>query len=144
MNQLILLFIFCSDRTREQLLCYSPQRRAAVLARSVVWSLLMSPTLEPRSALLISPKLSQVCHNFVQIIDVRYYIKLWGVAVLELASHPDHGKGPDHAPRAGPQIIELSHTITYIFLYKFNIYEKNVRMCFKLIVRNQQQKYAKK
>ncbi len=25
-------------------------------------------------------------------------MNLWGVAVLELDSHPDHNKGPDHAP----------------------------------------------
>ncbi len=26
------------------------------------------------------------------------YMNLWGVAVHELDSHPDHNKGPDHAP----------------------------------------------
>ncbi len=26
------------------------------------------------------------------------YMNLWGVAVLELDSHPDHNKGPDYAP----------------------------------------------
>ncbi len=29
-------------------------------------------------------------------------MKLLVVAVLELDSHPDHKKGPDHAPCAGP------------------------------------------
>ncbi len=29
-------------------------------------------------------------------------MNLWGVAVLELDSHPDHNKGPDHAPYACP------------------------------------------
>ncbi len=27
---------------------------------------------------------------------------LWGVAVLELNSYPDHNKGPDHAPCTCP------------------------------------------
>ncbi len=37
------------------------------------------------------------------MLDVRYYMNLWDVAVLELDSHPDdHNKGPDHAPCAGP------------------------------------------
>ena len=31
------------------------------------------------------------------VIDVRCYMNLWGVAVLELDSHPDYNKGPDHA-----------------------------------------------
>ena len=35
-------------------------------------------------------------------IDVRWYMNLWGVAVLELDSQPDYKKGPDHAPCAGP------------------------------------------
>ncbi len=29
-------------------------------------------------------------------------MNLWGIAVLELDSHPDHNKGPDHAPCACP------------------------------------------
>ncbi len=29
-------------------------------------------------------------------------MNLWGVVVLELNKHPDHNKGPDHAPCAGP------------------------------------------
>ena len=29
-------------------------------------------------------------------------MNLLGVAVPELDSHPDHNKGPDHAPCAGP------------------------------------------
>ena len=29
-------------------------------------------------------------------------MNLWGVAVLVLDSNPDHNKGPDDAPCAGP------------------------------------------
>ena len=30
-------------------------------------------------------------------------MNLWGFAVLELDSYPDHNKGPDHAPCACPE-----------------------------------------
>ncbi len=36
-------------------------------------------------------------------------MNLWGVAVLELDSHPDHNKGPDHAPCACPMIHPIDH-----------------------------------
>ncbi len=29
---------------------------------------------------------------------------LWGVAVLELDSHPEHNKGPDYAPCSCPTV----------------------------------------
>ena len=35
-------------------------------------------------------------------VDVRCYMNLWGVAVLELDCHPDHNKGLDYAPCACP------------------------------------------
>ncbi len=31
------------------------------------------------------------------------------VAVLELYSHPDHNKGPDNAPCAGPKTHAIDH-----------------------------------
>ncbi len=40
--------------------------------------------------------------NIMNMLDVRFYKNLWGVAIIELDSHPDHNKGPDHAPCAGP------------------------------------------
>ena len=36
------------------------------------------------------------------IIYVRCYMNLWDVAVLKLNCYPNHNKGPDHAPGAGP------------------------------------------
>ncbi len=36
------------------------------------------------------------------LLDVRFYMNIWGVAVPELDSHLDRKKGPDHAPCAGP------------------------------------------
>ena len=40
-------------------------------------------------------------------------MNLWGVAVLELDSYPDHNKGPDYAPCPCPKthpIIDHSET----------------------------------
>ncbi len=39
-------------------------------------------------------------------------MNIWVVAVLELVSHPDHNKGPRHAPCACPKTypIDPSHT----------------------------------
>ncbi len=34
---------------------------------------------------------------------------LWGVAVLEHDSHPDHNKGPDHTPCACPKNNPMGH-----------------------------------
>ncbi len=34
-----------------------------------------------------------------------------GVAVLELDSHPDHNKGPDHKPNACPKNHPIDHRI---------------------------------
>ena len=36
-------------------------------------------------------------------------MNLWGVTVLDLDSHPDHNKGPDHSPRAGPKTHQIDH-----------------------------------
>ena len=33
----------------------------------------------------------------------------WGVAVLELGSHPDHNKGPNHAHCACPMTHPIDH-----------------------------------
>ena len=40
------------------------------------------------------------------------FMNLWGVAVLELDSQPDHIKRPDHVPCACPEThpINPSHT----------------------------------
>ena len=43
----------------------------------------------------------QICRLSYPIV-VRFYINLWGVAVLELDCHPDHSKGPYYAPCAYP------------------------------------------
>ncbi len=40
---------------------------------------------------------------------VSCYMNIWGVAVLELDSHPGNNKGPDHAPCAGPYTHPLDH-----------------------------------
>ena len=45
----------------------------------------------------------------IEMLEFRYYMNLWGVAVLELNSHPDHNKGPDHAPCAGPKTHLIDH-----------------------------------
>ena len=42
-------------------------------------------------------------------LDVRCYMNLWGVAVLELDSHSDPKKGPDHAPYACPKTYPIDH-----------------------------------
>ena len=34
----------------------------------------------------------------IGLLDIKCYMNLWGVAVLELDSHPDLNNGPDHAP----------------------------------------------
>ncbi len=36
-------------------------------------------------------------------------MNLWGVAVLELNSNPDHNKGPDHAACACPKTHPIDH-----------------------------------
>ncbi len=39
-------------------------------------------------------------------------MNLWGIAVFELDSHPEHCKGPDHAPCACPKThpIDILHS----------------------------------
>ena len=37
-------------------------------------------------------------------------MNLWGVAILELDSHPDHNKEEDYVPCACPKVIDPSHT----------------------------------
>ncbi len=39
-------------------------------------------------------------------------MNLWGVAVIELKSHPDHNKVPDHAPCACPNTQPTDHIHT--------------------------------
>ncbi len=36
-------------------------------------------------------------------------MNLWGVTVLELDSHPDHNKGPDHKHCACPKTHPIDH-----------------------------------
>ncbi len=40
-------------------------------------------------------------------------MNLWGVAVLNLDSHPDHNKEPYHAPYASPKTITRVGYIRY-------------------------------
>ncbi len=48
--------------------------------------------------------------NFcLNMIDIRCYMNLWGVAVPELDSHPDRNKGPYHAPCTCPQTNPIDH-----------------------------------
>ena len=48
------------------------------------------------------------------MLDVICFMNLWGFAVLELDSHPDHNKGPDQAPCACPETNPIdSQTTTY-------------------------------
>ena len=43
------------------------------------------------------------------MLDVICFMNLWGFAVLELDSHPDHNKGPDQAPSAGLWTHPIDH-----------------------------------
>ncbi len=46
--------------------------------------------------------LSRLATKFgLQVIDVRFNMNQWGVAVLELDNHPNHNKGSNYAPCAG-------------------------------------------
>ncbi len=41
---------------------------------------------------------TQFVPNLNLLLDVGYYMNIWGVVILELNCHPDHNKGPDYAP----------------------------------------------
>ena len=45
--------------------------------------------------------------NHCVICDIC--INLWGVAVLELDSHPDHNKGPGQVPCVCPKTHPIDH-----------------------------------
>ena len=46
-------------------------------------------------------------------LDVRCYMNLWGVAVLD--SYPDHNKGTDHALCACPKTHPLHRALTLYY-----------------------------
>ncbi len=55
-------------------------------------------------------------------------MNLWGVAVLKVDSHPDHNKGPDHAPCVCPKIHlsvvlvwQSAKVVPRIFVCQFEI-----------------------